>query len=69
MKNIFFAFVFTMAIAGCDTPENTSGNEMSAPPISTSDSALLVPENQDTVLSTPVDTISSIPTVPADTVQ
>lgn len=66
MKSILCALVFTVAIIGCDTPENSSGNEISEPPINTADSAVITPEKQDTVITTPVDTTGSIPPVPTD---
>lgn len=68
MKSIlFFAFV-VMAAIGCDTPESTSGSEISSPPMS--DSTMVAPN--DTVMTTPVDTTSSLPepmpeTQPEDT--
>ncbi len=57
MKYILFSAFLAIAAFSCDTPENTTGSDISSPPMS--DSTMIMPG--DTVMTTPVDTTSSLP--------
>lgn len=63
MKSILFIAFLAIAAVGCDTPENTTGSDTSAPPMS-SDSTMTTPS--DTTTTTPMDT-TTMPSQPTDT--
>lgn len=62
MKSILFIAFLAIATVGCDTPENTTGSDTSAPPAS--DTTMTTPT--DTTTTTPMDT-TSMPSQPTDT--
>jgi hypothetical protein len=65
MKSILFIAFLAIAAIGCDTPENTTGSDTSAPP-TTTDSTMTTPSTTDTVTTMPADT-ATMPTQPTDT--
>ena len=66
MKSIILAAFFAVAIIGCNSPEKSTGNDVSSPP-STTDTMTTTPATTDTVTTTPVDTTGSMPSQPMDT--
>ena len=58
MKSILFIAFLAIAAISCDTPESTTGSDISQPP-PMSDSSMI--SSEDTVTTTPVDTTSTIP--------
>lgn len=68
MKSILFIALLAIGTAiGCDTPENSTGNNTQSPPMTTDTATTTpMPNDADTMTTTPMDTTTTTPN-PSDT--